>query len=138
MRQPAATLRSTTGTRRRLAVVTFIWANLAMLPCAMAIGGPMHGEAQAGTAHVHHAHNADAADSGSDAPEADCCDLGDAVVAERSASVEKTPDNVFLAAVVDIDTRAAATVGRLHTTTDPPERSRSAPRLHALNCVYLD
>lgn len=139
MRTHAATLRSTTGSRRRLAVLAFVWANLAMLPCAMAIGGgPMHGEAHAETAHAHHAQHADAAGNGSDAAEADCCDLGDANVAERSPSAEKTPDHIFVAAIFDTDVRGAATVGRLHTTTDPPDRSRSAPRLHVIHCVYLD
>ena len=138
MRQPTATLCATTGTRRRLAVLAFVWANLAMLPCAMAMGGPMHGETDVAPAHAHHAHHVAAAGSGSDAAETDCCDLGDANVATHSLGIEKTPDAGISIAAFDTDARDAASSGRLHTTADPPGRSRGAPRLHAINCVYLD
>lgn len=141
MRNPTAATAPLNGqAKQRLAALVFVWANLAMLPCAMAMGGDgsMHGDAHGTTAEAHHAHHAHAIGGGGDAAEPDCCDLGDANVAAHSPSVDKTPDSGLTIAAFDADLRAAAVSGRLHTTTDPPERSSGSSRLHVINCVYLD
>lgn len=123
--------------RRRLAVFAFVCSNLAMLPCAMAIGGgPMHGDAHVADAHAHHSHDVT---HGSHAVEADCCDLGSASIDDRPTP--KKPDfsaDLTTTASDASGWRIESSAGRLHTTTDPPARRRGAPRLHVINCVYLD
>lgn len=130
------------GTERAFAILAFVWLNLSMLPCAMAFGGDVSGsDGAAGLESMpaHHGHHAHTTDQQGNSHEADCCDLVEVSVDDRSPSVEKkAAGDVTIAMLPNEDARAAVFAHRLQTSSDPPYRSSGAPRLHVVNCVYLD
>lgn len=130
------------GTERAFGILAFVWLNLAMLPCAMAFGGDVSGSDRAAgfeSMPEHHGHHAQTTDQHGNLHDADCCDLGEVSVDDRSPTVDKkAAGDVAIAMLQNEDARAAVFSHRLHTSTDPPYRSSGAPRLHVINCVYLD
>jgi hypothetical protein len=87
----------------------------------------------------HHSHG-DALDSPACATiQPDCCDLGQVNFADRAQKFEQqdsdTPD---FAATSQFEILRPPVVRRTWKPSAPPDLVSGSPRLHAINCVYLD
>jgi hypothetical protein len=126
-----------------LAVVVSLWVNLAVQPCAMAMGAdsdcphcPPAVEDTIAMAHGHHGSGADAdcATSGSD------CGAIDEFGIDSRSSQSKLKDNAE-----DVVPVSVLPGGRLlvpatipMAATGPPDIAVAPLPLHLLNCVFLD
>ena len=139
---------SGSAARRGLGVLVLVWLNLALTPCAMALGADHACDHMpAAGAHDmsgHHDHGADHNDAIGKAPSCDslqaaCCDLADVTVDARGdgKSPQKPSGNVALAAsgYEALHVFQPATVG---VAVDPPDPPPERAARHALFCVYLD
>ncbi len=128
---------------RVLAVVLALWVNLAVQPCAMAMGAdsdcphcPPAVEHTVAGAHKHHGEDI-ASDCGSLA--ADCGEFDDFSVDSRGAQ-SKLKDNAEDIAPLPVlpgEPPAIPPVIPL-AATGPPDIAVVPPPLHLLNCVFLD
>jgi len=141
-----AKLRSTSETAKRRMRIAFaaIWVCLAIQPCAMAaasetdcphcppeIEQAMH----AGHQHAEHMHDG----SAGTAADAECCEVGSAIVNPRSDKLDPNDVGDYLALPPGL--APVALLRRepcARRTADPPERARSPVPLHILYCVYRD
>ena len=124
-------------------MLLLVWFNLAMLPCAIAVEAesdcpacPLgHEQAMA----LHHSHG-DAMDSPACATmQPDCCDLDQVNFDDRSQKFEKQDnDKTDFVVASHFENLRPATVHRNWNPSAPPDLVTGSPRLHALNCVYLD
>ena len=145
-----ATRMGTSGSaaRRGLGVLVLVWLNLALTPCAMALGADHACDHMpAAGAHDmpgHHEHGADHHVADHEAPscdslQANCCDLADVTVDVRNdrKTLQESSDAVPLAAsgYEVLHVFHPATVG---DAVDPPGPPPERAARHALFCVYLD
>ena len=126
-----------TGSRRAFSVLLLVWFNLAMLPCAMAIekesGCPACPVGHEQELVSHHSHG------DGDALQPDCCDLGQVNFDDRAQKFEKQDsDQLDFVVASQFDNLRPPTVRRNWNPSAPPDLVSGSPRLHALNCVYLD
>lgn len=148
--------RSPAALRRKvLGLLTVLWLNMAVLPCAMAFESSepcphcppaAEHEMPSHRGHVdaehempsHHGHgDADARPSCA-TKQAECCDLAEASVNSRGSNPEFKPAS-------DVVIITAPTFARVPTSTtvlaghacDPPDIAGSSPPLHVLFCSYL-
>lgn len=130
-----------------LALLSVLWLNMAVLPCAMAFQGDddcphcppaeQHGEKHAMAA--HHGHGQAEARPSCATEQTECCDVIAASIDARSGKLDYKPasDAVFVTAPPpDHSSPRLAAMG--HAATDPPDIVGSSPPLHVLFCVYLD
>ena len=128
---------------RWLGVLVAVWLNLAVQPCAMALGQddgcphcpPVDHESMDG----HRGHHAEEADAGCDSLLSDCGESDDFSLDGRFffSKAKDTVDDIQ----ADIVAPAAAGLsctGFTTTAADPPAPVGSSPPLHLLNCVFLD
>jgi len=133
------------GSRRAFSVLLLVWFNLAMLPCAMAFEKESDcpacppGHEQAMTSHHSHG-DGDALNSPACATiQPDCCDLGQVNFDDRSQKFEKQDSDKTEFVVASLfDDLWTPTARRYWSPSAPPDLVSGSPRLHALNCVYLD
>jgi hypothetical protein len=128
---------------RWLGVLVAVWLNLAVQPCAMALGlddgcphcPPMDHEAM----DAHHGHHAEEADAGCDSPLSDCGESDDFSIDGRFF-FSKSKDTVDDSEAIVVAPAAAqpGTVGFTTTAADPPRPVGAPPPLYLLNCVFLD
>ena len=150
-----ATSMTTSGSaaRRGLGVLVLVWLNLALTPCAMALGADhacdhmpaagvhdMSGHHDHGADHGGANHHAASNKAPScDSLQAECCDLADVTVDARGdgKSLQKPSGNVALAATgyEALHVFQPAIVG---VAVDPPDPPPERAARHALFCVYLD
>ena len=142
-----ATIRQRFTARGVAALISLLWLNLAMLPCAMALEGehncpncpPEHDQPMAS----HHDHADADADTAPDCKtaQADCCDLEDFSIDDRgqksSQKDGKNGGEQFTMSSTTDPVRRARPVQAAHFPTGPPDPNPGARRLHALHCVYL-
>jgi hypothetical protein len=113
--------RTTAGSRRWLVLLSALWLNLAILPCAMALET--------------------ASEPGHDccppvlelAAAADCCELDSVNVENRE--FEPSKDSVAMCSTMPVSRKAVFT--SLQAQPPPPDPDSPAPPLHLLNCVFL-
>lgn len=132
-----------TGSKRAFSVLLLVWFNLAMLPCAMAFEKESdcpacpsgHEQAMAS----HHSHG-DALESPAGATtQPDCCDLGQVNFDDRAQKFEKQDgDKTDFIVVSHFENVRPPAAHRNWNPSAPPDLVSGSPRLHALNCVYLD
>ena len=128
---------------RVLAVVLALWINLAVQPCAMAMGTdgdcphcPPSAMHDMSMAHGHHDMDveADCATFGSD-----CGDVDDFGIDSRGAQA-KLKDKAEVPAVSCAlpPDPISGPAGFSTTAADPPETAAAPPPTYLLNCVFLD
>lgn len=144
---------------RRFGVVACLaWLNLAMLPCTMAVadapGCPdcppaatdahtahgMHGGTHDGGHGAHSgAHELPASGPHCGVDQADCCELDDLHVDDRSQKLERDAGPAVSFGLLDnawqVDREASGSIGH---STGPPRCSTGGVRLHAFHSVYRD
>jgi len=129
--------------RRALGLLTIVWLNMVILPCAMAFqGGELCPHCPPADEHemsAHHGHSDMQSQPSGAMAESGCCDQQDASVDARGAKPQPKPASevVFVTApaVPRLPVRAPA---QRHCVADPPGTSGVSPPLHVLFCVYLD
>ncbi len=125
----------------RGAMLTVMWLNMVLTPCAMAFESddhdcphcpPAEEHAMAG----HHGHGE--MERSCATMQSECCDLAE-------ATIESRPDKSHFKSSPDLapisDTMLTALLlpdGRAVSAADPPDPPGPYQRLHVLNCVYLD
>lgn len=124
-------------------MLLLVCLNLAMLPCAMAVEKdhdcpscpPDHQQEIAS----HHAHDVDGDVANCVTAQPDCCELDQVSLDDRSQSVEKKSgeNTAFVVAPSLAELRSPA-MQYERRSTGPPGLVRGSPRLHVINCVYLD
>lgn len=125
-----------------MGLLTVLWLNMAVLPCAMAF------ESDTSCAHCppadehditsHHSHSEVQVDPTCATLRSQCCDLEQASVDARGGKIDIKPPSevVFITAPV-IATVPNRTSGRVRRASDPPDIYGSSPPLRILYCVYL-
>jgi len=129
-----------------MSVLLLAWLNLAMLPCALASGHvSTAGKTIANDSHhsitAEHAHHGTADPTPAATVQPDCCQIGQLASIDHARQPDKkNHDSVTVIAGV------AIFASHLHSPataitwkpSDPPDMGGGSPRLHVLNCVYLD
>lgn len=130
------------GTRRVTAMVSLVWLNLAMLPCAMAMESdhscPDCPPEAAQEVVSHHDHAV--AEKGADCSfaQADCCQIDQINIDDRSQKSGKD-DGKKIAVITNIGFGQFSAYSLTpEFPTGPPDPGPGTTRLHALFCVYLD
>ena len=139
----SANNRRTLTRSRWLGVLVAVWLNLAVQPCAMALGvdrdcphcPPVDHEAMA----AHHGHHAEESSTGCDSLLSECGETDDFSIDGRFSS-NKAKDKVEDLQIVAVPLLAALPGPVAYTTTaaDPPRPAAPPPPLYLLNCVFLD
>lgn len=129
--------------RKVLGLLTVLWLNMAVLPCAMAFESsetcPHCPPADEHEMASHHGHIEAQAEPPCASVQAECCDLVDASVDTRGGKLKVKPaSEVVLATAPAIFELPLRTSAQRHVTSDPPDIAGSSPPLHVLFCVYLD
>ena len=128
--------------RKVLGLLTVLWLNMAVLPCAMAFESsescphcPPAGEHEMAS---HHGHSEVQAEPPCASVQAECCDLVDASVDTRGGKLKVKPasDVAFVPAPAMAELPLRTSVQRC-ALSDPPDIVGSSPPLHVLFCVYL-
>ena len=119
------------------------WLNLVVAPCALAFGGEHDcthcPPEQAGEMAAHHGHHEVMADTGCDTLTSDCDDIGTLAHEGRPAQPKlKDKAEVELMAPPAVPVAPVNIVAFVTTAADPPDPAGVFPRLHLLNCVFLD
>ncbi len=122
-------------------MLVVMWLNLVVTPCAMALDSDDHDCPHCPPAEEHgmaghHGHGE--VERSCATMQSDCCDLAEATVetrTEKSAS-KNSPDLVQVVAPAYVDLLLQN--DRIVAAADPPDPPGVSPRLHVLNCVYLD
>ena len=128
--------------RKVLGLLTVLWLNMAVLPCAMAFESaetcPHCPPADEHEMASHHGHGEAKAQPACATAQVECCDLDEASVDTRGSKLEVKPASevVFVTAPPIPAVPARASVQR-HVASDPPDISGTSPPLHVLYCVYL-
>lgn len=132
----------TARSRGMCALVSLIWLNLAMLPCAMALQQeticpdcPTDHEQKMP---AHHEHGDSDLVPDCNTANSECCDFGEFTIDDRTQKSGKS-DSEQIALVSDL---ASVNLSRHVSTTafptGPPDPTSGTKRLHAIFCVYLD
>ena len=123
------------------ALLAIVWLNMAVMPCAMAFETADHDcphcpPAEDHSMAGHHGHTESASPCAT--MQSDCCEIAAAAVETRTdkSRFGQTPDVGPLSRCV-IET-AHAQYPRYAPSADPPDPPGAFPRIHVLNCVYLD
>ena len=135
-RKPAALRRKVLG------LLTVLWLNMAVLPCAMAFESaetcPHCPPADEHEMASHHGHGDVEARPDCVTAQVECCDLSEASVDTRGGKLVVKPSSevVFVTApaIAKVPSRAS---GHLRCDSDPPDIPGTSPPLHVLYCVYL-
>ena len=125
----------------RGALLAVMWLNMAITPCAMAFESddhdcphcpPAEEHAMAG----HHGHGE--VERSCATMQSECCDLAEATVESRTekSQFKSSSDIVQIGAPPLAD--LPSPMRRMVAAADPPDPPGVSPRLHVLNCVYLD
>ena len=133
----------TASASRWLGVAVALWLNLAVQPCAMALGvddecphcPPAHDHEMA----AHHGHHDIEIKAGCDSPLSDCADSDDFSIDGRSSQAklkDKSDAPIIIAPASQEE--ALGPVYYSTTAADPPRRVAASPPIHLLNCVFLD
>lgn len=129
--------------RRVLGLLTVLWLNMAVLPCAMAFESaetcPHCPPADEHDMASHHGHDEPKAEPACATMQVECCDISEASIDSRGGKLQAKPasDVVFVMAP-PIAALPVRTSGQRYCATDPPDAPGVAPPLHVLYCVYLD
>ena len=128
--------------RKLLGLLSVLWLNMAVLPCAMAFESdepcPHCPPAEVHQMASQHGYGEVNAKPSCATAQSECFDLAAASIDTRGSNlqVKPTSDVVFIAAPVTAVLSARASVQR-HVASDPPDISGASPPLHVLYCVYL-
>ena len=128
--------------RRWLGVAVAVWLNLAVQPCAMALGldsdclhcPPTDHEEMS----AHHGHHEAEAEAGCD-PSSGCGEVDEFSLDGRfscSKAKDKFDDNLFVASPLVAE--LISTVGYSTTAADPPQTPAVSQPLYLINCVFRD
>ncbi len=124
------------------ALVSLIWLNLAMLPCAMALQQeeicpdcPTGHEQQMSSHHDHDESNSAPSCSTEDT---DCCDFGEFTVDDRGQKSGKNSGEQFALTSKFETAKLVRHVVSTVFPTGPPDPIPEAQGLHAIYCIYLD
>lgn len=137
--------------RRGFGLLAIAWLNLALTPCALAIGGEHdcphsppavqhemagHGEHMAGHMTGHMAEHA--AEHPCASMQDACCEIPDASVQMRAGTIkfDDSPEVVVITAPVASELAGQPPAHHL-PTADPPDPPDELRALHKLFCVYL-
>ena len=124
--------------------------NLAILPCAMALGiddqaCPHSAIAEQGAMDGHHGHSAGHADEGASQSHSDCmsagsscCDLAVASADSRWAKVKEGFDDEPWLVLNTASPQQPVTSYAVVAAVDPPDPPGTSVPRHVLFCVYLD
>jgi hypothetical protein len=132
------------GRRRQvLGLLTVLWLNMAILPCAMAFQSaemcvhcPPADEQEMA---AHHGHGAKHAEPSRVTIQSECCDLEEASVDSRGSKLDIKPASALVVVTAPaMPELRSQTSGQLLSASDPPHQPGSSPPLHVLFCVYLD
>jgi len=124
-------------------LLSVLWLNMAVLPCAMAFESeepcPHHPSAEDHQMASHHGHGEVDTKRSCATAQPECCDLAAASIDTRGNKLQfkSASDIVLITAPLTSVLPARASVQR-HIASDPPDFSGSSPPLHVLFCVYLD
>ena len=136
--------RKPAGLRRNvLGLLTVLWLNMAVLPCAMAFESaeacPHCPPADEHEMAAHHGHGEPRAEPACATMQVECCDLQEASVDTRGGKLEVKPaSEVVFVTAPPITAVPVRTSGQRYCAADPPDAPGVAPPLHVLYCVYLD
>ena len=128
---------------RWLGVLVAVWLNLAVQPCAMALGlddgCPHCPPVDHAAMDAHHGHHAEEVDAGCDSLLSDCGETDDFNIDGRFSfsKAKDTTDDVQAVAVAPVAAQLSR-IGFTTTAADPPRPVGSSPPLYLLNCVFLD
>ena len=139
------TARPRLATRRRtvIGLVTVLWLNMALLPCAMALQSaamcPHCPPAEDHEMASHHGHGGHSEEPSRVTVQSECCDYEEVKIDARVIKPEScsAPLLFLIASPANTDLLQAAAT-QSHCTKDPPGHGGASPPLHVLNCVYLD
>ena len=126
-----------------LGLLTVLWLNMAVLPCAMAFESaetcPHCPPADEHEMASHHGHGEAEAQPACATAQVECCDLDEASVDTRGGSPEARPaSDVVVVTASPVAAVPVRTSGQCYCATGPPDAPGVAPPLHVLYCVYLD
>ena len=144
MFRPIAARRKPAALRRKvLGLLTVLWLNLAVLPCAMAFESaetcPHCPPADEHEMASHHGHGDVEARPACATVQVDCCDPSEASIDTRGGKLEARPaSEVVFVMAPPIAALPVRSPGQRYCATDPPDAPGVAPPLHVLYCVYLD
>jgi len=128
--------------RKVLGLLSVLWLNMAVLPCAMAFESdepcPHCPPAEDHQMASHHGHGKVNVTPSCETAQSECCDLAAASIDTRGSNfqIKSTSDVVFIAPPVTAVLPARASVRR-HVASDPPDIAGTSPPLHVLYCAYL-
>jgi len=142
-RQIAARRKPAALRRKVLGLLTVLWLNMAVLPCAMAFESaetcPHCPPADAHEMASHHGHGDAEARPACATVQVECCDLDEASVDTRGGKLEAKPaSEIVFVTAPRIAALPVRTSGQRYCATDPPDAPGVAPPLHVLYCVYLN
>ncbi len=125
-----------------LGLLTVLWLNMAVLPCAMAFESsetcPHCPPAAEHEMAPHHDHGEVKAQPDCATAQVECCDFAEVSVDTRGVKLEAKPaSEAVIGAAPPIAAVPAQTSGQRFCAADPPGASGGAPPLHVLYCVYL-
>ena len=132
--------RSTTVSRRLLAVLVLFSLNLAAMPCTMAleaVSDSGHCPPKSGHVMVDADHHQPAAQADCFSMQSDCCSVGGVALETRGGSDKLQKDVQFLVSSLPSWPTLQAHPVPIDDLR-PPDVQVSFPPLHILNCVYLD
>jgi hypothetical protein len=123
------------------ALVSLVCLNLAMLPCAMGLVEsepcPDCPTTHAQEVDAHHGHTAEPAADCVNSHD-DCCDVSEFSLDDRPQKPAKDGSDTFALIAGTNPARPTGAAVVVPGSTGPPDPDPGSPRIHVLNCVYLD
>ena len=142
----AAEFESTALRRGVLGLLTILWLNMAMAPCALAFQvdddcphcPPAEEHAPHHTMGAHEGHDHPVAKPSCATAQTDCCDAIAASAEGRGSKLEHRPaSDVVFAGPPLSEARSALRCPYNRRAADPPEIIGCSPPIRTLYCVYL-
>ena len=142
MQTGTAISRNTLARSRWLGIAVAVWLNLAVQPCAMALGldsdcphcPPSDDEQMS----AHHGHHSNDVEAGCD-PSSGCGDADEFSIDGRSSfskAKDKFDDDPTV--VTPLVAELISPVGYSTTAADPPRTPANSQPLYLINCVFRD
>jgi hypothetical protein len=125
-----------------LGLLTVLWLNMAVLPCAMAFESsetcPHCPPAAEHDMAPQHEHSEVKVQPDCATVQVECCDYAEISVETRGLKLEAKPaSEAVIASAPPIAVVPVQTSAQRFCTADPPGACGGAPPLHVLHCVYL-
>ena len=134
----------TSASRRSLGVLAIFWLNLALMPCTMALESADVGSdcpppaVEVMSQHQHHT-MPEAAEPAADclAMQSGCCAVADIALDTRT-TIEKSGGDDIVVITAPPSWPPLVTFAAVERLDRPPNPHGHYPRIHVINCVYLD